>query len=58
MISRIISKNHVGNLSNKVIDILREKGVFRHPLNMTLLNKFVPWLYQEVSDVISTYNSA
>ncbi|KRW98192.1 hypothetical protein PPERSA_03394 [Pseudocohnilembus persalinus] len=58
MISRIISKNHVGQLSNKVLEILRNKGVFRHPLNMTLLNNFVPWLYQEVQDVINTYQQA
>jgi len=48
MISRNVAKNYLSKLRGNVIDMLEDQGVFRNPLQMSLYDQFLPWLYSNV----------
>lgn len=46
----MIAKNYLSKLKPRVFDILEDHGVFRDPLQMSLCDKFLPWLYDQVQN--------
>ena len=50
VIGRIISKHYLKNIKENTDLVLEHEGFFRHPLEIDLYEKFVPWLYDEIAN--------
>lgn len=48
MICRSVAKGYLSSLRSEMIDMLEDQGVFRDPLQMSLQDQFLPWLFENV----------
>ncbi|KAL4437850.1 hypothetical protein ABPG74_001021 [Tetrahymena malaccensis] len=57
LISRNIAKQYLSKLRGNVVNMLEDQGVFRNPLQMSLYDQFLPWLYQNVQqELVQQHN--
>ncbi len=54
MISRILAKQYLANLQRNGELILREQGFYRQPLESSMYNEFITWLYDEIHAELRT----